>query len=105
MALGVFLVLTAGGASAQRKAKRGPGNPNWGGSAQLRQTALNAGYEEGLVAGRNDQQRRERFNFKDESEYQSATKGYNSSLGDRALYQRYFRAGFEKGYGDGWNGY
>ena len=104
-ALGLFLVSTVASAAGQRKAKHGPGNPNWGGSAELRQTALNAGYSEGTVAGRNDSQRKEQFNFKDESEYRSATKGYSAALGDKALYQRYFRSGFEKGYRDGWNGY
>jgi hypothetical protein len=105
IALGLFLVSTAASAPGQHKAKHGPGNPNWGGSAELRQTALNAGYNEGTVAGRNDRQRNEKFDFKDESEYRSATKGYSSALGDKALYQRYFRSGFEKGYRDGWNGY
>jgi hypothetical protein len=105
IALSLFLASTAASASWQRKAKHGPGNPNWGGSAELRQTALNAGYSEGVAAGRTDGQRKEPFNFKDETEYRSATKGYSSSLGDKALYQRYFRSGFEKGYRDGWNGY
>src|SRR3954465_15506286 len=87
LALGLFLVAMAGSVPAQRKVKRGPGNLNWGGSAQLRQTALQAGYNEGIGAGRADRQRGEQFNFKDESEYQSATKGYSSPLGDKALYQ------------------
>jgi len=105
IAVGLFLVSTAANVSGQRKPKHGPGNPNWGGSAELRQTALNAGYNEGVSAGRKDQQQKEKFDFKDESEYRSATRGYSSSLGDKALYQRYFRSGFEKGYRDGWNGY
>jgi len=77
----------------------------WGGSQQMRQTALNAGYNEGIEEGRRDRQRGERFNFTDESDYRSATKDYNSRFGNRALYQRFFRAGFENGYRDGWNGY
>jgi hypothetical protein len=120
LALGVFLMASVAGVSAQegrnrqrrherreerREAKRGLGKPNWGGSAQLRQTALNAGYNNGIVAGRNDHQRGEQFNFTDESDYHSAMKDYSSSLGDRTLYQRYFRAAFENGYRDGWNGY
>ena len=107
LALGLFFVASAVSVSAQREARRGQdrGNPNWGGSAQLRQTALNAGYVEGIKEGRNDRQRGERFDFKDESEYRSAAKGYSSRLGSRVLYQRYFREGFENGYRDGWNGY
>lgn len=92
----------------RREARRGRewgGYGNWGGSSQLRQTALNAGYNEGIKEGRNDQRRGERFNFADESDYRNATKDYNSRFGNRALYQRYFRAGFENGYRDGWNGY
>jgi len=105
IAVGSFLVSTAASAPGQRKPKHGPGNPNWGGSAELRQTALNAGYNEGIMDGRKDSERKARFDFKDESEYRSATSGYSSSLGDKKLYQRYFRAGFERGYLDGWNGY
>ena len=103
----VLLTVTVTGSAAQRVSKRGPnrGNPRFGGSAVLRQTALQAGYEEGIKAGREDLSRREKFNFADESAYKDATKGYNAELGDRAIYQRYFRAGFENGYRDGWNGY
>lgn len=92
----------------RREARRGHGWGNhngWGGSAQLRQTALNAGYNNGIEEGRRDRQRRERFNFTDESDYRRATEDYSSRLGDRSLYQRYFRQGFENGYRDGYNGY
>ena len=78
---------------------------NWGGSAQLRQTALNAGYNNGIKEGRNDRRRNDRFDFTDESDYRKATKDYSSRLGNRDLYQRFFRQGFENGYRDGWNGY
>jgi hypothetical protein len=77
----------------------------WGGSQQLRQTALNAGYNNGIEEGRRDRQRRERFNYTDESDYRKATEDYSSRLGSKALYQRFFRQGFENGYRDGWNGY
>ncbi|HEX6626141.1 MAG TPA: hypothetical protein VF064_20650 [Pyrinomonadaceae bacterium] len=92
----------------RREARRGrdwDGYGNYGGSSQLRQTALNAGYNEGIEEGRNDRRRGERFNFADEGDYRNASKDYNSRFGNRALYQRYFRAGFENGYRDGWNGY
>jgi hypothetical protein len=91
----------------RREARRGYawGNYNWGGSHQLRQTALNAGYNNGIQEGRRDRQRGERFNFVDESDYRNATEDYSSRLGNRSLYQRYFRQGFENGYRDGWNGY
>jgi hypothetical protein len=72
--------------------------PNWGGSFELRQTALNAGYNEGIKEGRNDRARGRHSNFQDFSAYQKATKDYNSRLGDRELYRRYFRRAFENGY-------
>ncbi|HEX8421909.1 MAG TPA: hypothetical protein VF634_00765 [Pyrinomonadaceae bacterium] len=91
---------------AERRARRGnDGYPNYGGSFQLRQTALNAGYNEGIKEGRKDSSRNERYDFTDESTYQKATKDYSSRLGDRSLYQRYLRMAFENGYNDGYSGY
>jgi hypothetical protein len=90
----------------ERRARRGnDGYPNYGGSFQLRQTALNAGYNEGIKEGRKDISRNERYDFTDESTYQKATKDYSSRLGDRGLYQRYLRMAFENGYNDGYSGY
>ncbi|MFL6210922.1 MAG: hypothetical protein ACJ74W_18890 [Pyrinomonadaceae bacterium] len=92
----------------RREARRGNGSessPDWGGSFQLRQTALNAGYNEGIKEGRKDRQKGDRFDFRDESTYQKATKDYSSKLGSKELYQRYLRFGFENGYTDGYNGY
>ncbi len=81
-----------------RRGRNWDGYPNLGGSYQLRQTALNAGFNEGTKEGRNDRARRRRANFQDFSAYQKATKDYNSRLGDRELYRRYFQAAFESGY-------
>jgi hypothetical protein len=89
----------------ERRGRDWNNNGNWGGSQQLRQTALNAGYNNGIKAGRNDQRKGRRFNFQDESDYRNASKDYNSRFGDKSLYQRYFRQGFENGYNDGYNGY
>jgi hypothetical protein len=77
----------------------------YGGSYQLRQTALNAGYNEGNKQARNDRKRGRRSNYQNSSAYQNATQDYSSKLGDRELYRRYYREGFENGYEDGWNGY
>jgi hypothetical protein len=76
----------------------------YGGSYQLRQTALNAGYNEGIKQGRSDRRRGRHSNYRDFSSYQNATQDYNSRLGDRELYRRYYREGFENGYEDGYNG-
>jgi hypothetical protein len=78
---------------------------NWGGSYQLRQTALNAGYNAGNKLGRDDGRRGRHRDYSSFSEYRNATTDYNSRLGDRSLYQRYYRQGFENGYEDGYRGY
>jgi hypothetical protein len=78
---------------------------SYGGSYQLRQTALNAGYNEGIKQGRNDRKRGRHSSYEDFSAYRNATTDYSSKLGDRELYRRYYREGFENGYEDGWNGY
>jgi hypothetical protein len=88
-----------------RRGRNDDGYGNYGGSYELRQTALNAGANEGNKAGRKDRSRGERYDFRDEGEYQKGTKDYNSRLGDRSTYQRYFREAFEHGYADGYNGY
>lgn len=94
--------------SVDREGRRGR---NWdrygayGGSFQLRQTALNAGYNEGMKVGRDDRNRNRTSNFRNSNVYEKATKDYSSRLGDRELYRRYFREGFENGYDAGYNGY
>ncbi len=77
----------------------------YGGSFQLRQTALNAGYNEGIKEGRKDRNNRERFEYRDEEDYRNANTDYSSRLGDRELYRQYFRQGFVNGYTDGYRGY
>jgi hypothetical protein len=77
----------------------------YGGSFQLRQTALNAGYNNGIQEGRKDRKRGDRFDYRDEGDFQKATEDFSSRLGDRELYKRYFREGFANGYEDGYRGY
>ncbi|HEV8427534.1 MAG TPA: hypothetical protein VGQ41_06450 [Pyrinomonadaceae bacterium] len=77
----------------------------YGGSFQLRQTALNAGYNEGIKEGRKDRRDGNRFEYRDEEDYRNANTDYSSRLGNRALYQQYFRQGFVNGYTDGYRGY
>src|SRR2546423_1767603 len=83
--------------AAQRR-NRWDGYPNWGGSYQLRETALNAGFNEGSKEGRNDRARDRYRSFNDFNAYNNATQDYSSRLGDRDLYRRYYRAAFESGY-------
>ena len=89
----------------RRDGRFNDGYPDLGGSFDLRQTALNAGFADGAKEGRKDRSKRERFDFRDESSYQKATRDYSSRLGDRGLYQRYYREAFEHGYDDGYAGY
>ena len=79
--------------------------PNWGGSFELRQTALNAGYNEGHKEGVDDRNRRRSSDFSRFSSYRDATKDYNSRYGDEQLYRRYFQEAFQTGYSDGYDGY
>ena len=89
----------------RRDGRYSDGYPDLGGSYDLRQTALNAGFADGAKEGRKDRNNRERFDFRDESAYQKASRDYSSRLGDRGLYQRYYREAFEHGYDDGYAGY
>lgn len=89
----------------RRSGRYNDGYPDLGGSFDLRQTALNAGFNDGVKEGRRDRDRRERFDFRDEGDYQKASRDYSSRLGDRGLYQRYYREAFEHGYDDGYAGY
>ena len=87
-----------------RRGRDWDGYGNFGGSAQLRQTALNAGYNEGIKQGqkdRNDRNDRNGNGYQDQSAYRKATKDYSSRLGDRELYRRYFREAYKTGYNDG----
>ena len=77
----------------------------YGGTSQLRQTALNAGYNNGIQEGRKDRKHGDRFDYRDEGDFQRATEDYSSRLGDRELYKRDFREGFANGYEDGYRGY
>ena len=77
----------------------------YGGSFQLRQTALNAGYNEGIKEGRKERSRGDRFEYRDEEDYRNANTDYSSRLGSKSLYQQYFRQGFVNGYSDGYRGY
>ena len=92
----------------RREARRGRDwsrNGQYGGTSQLRQTALNAGYNEGIKVGRNDRNRRRRSDYRNNSAYRNADRDYSSRLGDKELYRRYYREGYENGYYDGLNGY
>jgi hypothetical protein len=88
-----------------RRGRNDDGYGNYGGSFQLRQTALNAGFNEGVKQGRKDRSARNNNGYQGQSVYQKGTKDYSSGLGDREVYRRYFREAYEHGYADGYAGY
>jgi hypothetical protein len=81
------------------------GQYGYGVSANFRQTALNAGYNEGIKEGRKDRNRGQRYDFRDIRAYRNADTDYNSRYGNKALYQQFYRQGFQNGYADGLRGY
>jgi hypothetical protein len=89
----------------RRNNRSNDGYPELGGSFNLRQTALNAGYNNGIKAGRDDRNRGRGYSYQDDREFQKATKDYSSRLGDLGLYRTYFRQAFVNGYADGYRGY
>ena len=91
--------------NGRRQGRNNDGYGNYGGSFDLRQTALNAGANEGIKAGREDRRRGRGFNYNNWSAFQKATKDYSSRLGDREIYRQYFREAFSHGYADGYQGY
>lgn len=90
-----------------RRGRNDDGYGNYGGSFQLRQTALNAGFNEGVKQGRKDRSSRNGNGngYQRQNTYQQGTKDYSSSLGDREVYRRYFREAYEHGYEDGYTGH
>src|SRR5689334_11185891 len=94
-----------GNRDRDRRDRNEDGYGNFGGSFQLRQTALNAGFSEGVKQGREDRRKRNNNGYQGQSTYQKATKDYSSGLGDREVFQRYFREAYEHGYADGYAGY
>lgn len=88
-----------------RRGRNWDGYKNYGGSFQLRQTALNAGYNEGIKQGRNDRNKGNGSDYHDNGAYQKATSDYSAKLGDRELFRRYYREAYENGYDAGIKGY
>ena len=71
------------------------------GASLLRQ-AVQAGYQQGYAAGRNDRNSRRGLNWNNSNVYRSGTYGWQSYV-DRSQYQYYFQQGFQRGYQDGYN--
>jgi flagellar biosynthesis/type III secretory pathway protein FliH len=69
---------------------------------ELLKQAVNAGYQEGYRAGRNDRNSRRSSNYNGSSVYRKANYGYQNYV-DSKQYQYYFQQGFQRGYDDGFN--
>src|SRR5258707_3348434 len=66
-----------------RRNRNWDGYPNWGGAYDLRQTALNAGYNEGSKEGRSDRDRGRHSNYAKLSAVRKGTQYYNYKIGAR----------------------
>ena len=70
--------------------------------ANLLRQAVQAGYQQGFAAGRNDRNSRRGLNWNSSNVYRSGTYGWQNYV-DRGQYQYYFQQGFQRGYQDGYN--
>jgi len=64
-------------------------------------SAYDQGYEDGLYTGANDARRGQSYDPERSHFYTSASRGYSSVLGQRAIYQQAYRDGFLRGYDEG----
>ena len=60
------------------------------------------GYPDGYRHGRNDRDRRARFEMRSE-DYKDADRGYDKYMGDKDKYKQGYREGYPVGYDDGYN--
>ena len=70
--------------------------------AELLRQAVNRGYQQGVIAGRNDRNSRRGSSYNNSQIYRSGNYGYQNYV-DSRQYQYYFQQGFERGYQDGYN--
>lgn len=73
--------------------------------AEARRAAYDNGFREGVKEGEKDGRQRDRFEYRDEKDFQRADHGYHHNLGDVDRYRQSFRAGFVDGYGQGYSRY
>jgi hypothetical protein len=72
------------------------------GADVLRQ-AVNYGYQQGYRSGQADRQDHWASNYQNSAPYRDANYGYSGNYVDQTDYNYYFRQGFQRGYGDGYN--
>lgn len=70
---------------------------------ELERHAYDNGFREGVEEGRNDARRHRDFSYQRHDEYRDSDQGYHRRDGDRDLYRRSYRQGFQAGYSDAYN--
>ena len=81
----------------------GPQNGQYGGRSPWDQ-ARQIGYQDGLADGRSDRATGHSFRPTQDDNYKNASRGYNSSMGDKQTYKNAYREGYARGYPEGYNG-
>ena len=71
----------------------------------LERRGYDYGHRDGLKAGERDARSGRPFSFNRHDEWRDADDGYRRGYGDRDVYRRSFRNGFESGYSDAYNRY
>jgi hypothetical protein len=85
---------------------RYPGGGPYGGyNRELERRAYDNGYRDGVKAGERDGRSGRPFSYNRHDDWRDADDGYGRGYGDRDLYRRSFRNGFESGYTDAYNRY
>jgi hypothetical protein len=67
-------------------------------------SAGNIGYQDGVNDGAKDRQTGHSFRPTQDDNYKHASRGYNSSMGNRQQYANAYRQTYERGYQQGYNG-
>jgi hypothetical protein len=109
LSFGVAALMLAAPAHAQLAGFPAASRPSYANERQpyyeASRGAFDNGYREGLKEGENDARRRDRFDFRDERDWERGDVGYHRSYGDRDRYRYSFRSGFEAGYEAGYRRY
>lgn len=82
-----------------------PAFAQWGPYPDVRRAAYDNGFREGVKEGEKDGRHRDRFEYRDEGDFQRGDVGYHRSYGDVERYRQSFRSGFVDGYRQGFGRY
>ena len=74
-----------------------------GNAREVQRRAYDNGYHEGIASGERDAQSRRDFSYTRHDDYRDADDGYRRAHGNRELYRRAFRKGFQVGYSEAYN--